>query len=315
MTSQGSSLQPRSLIIERLVGDSGEAAHVIGTGRSMGERTVPLLQKSLAGELGAPVTVDLRAVEVSRVPDARAHAGDTFAMTIIASPTSSDAMTLVMDSHAIAVMVCALFGADPDSPVSPIERDLSQIETDVATMVFQEVAQALNGSGRRSLELRLPVPRALTGSEAQRRVLRDGAAVRIVYGISTPTDSGTVTVMIPQRILLATRGIATNANEADLDENSEWRARFSEEVMRSTITLEATMPLARLTLADLASFEEGQIIEIEETAQSQARLSARDKTLFVCEFGKLGQNYTVRICHSYDAGQDFIDGLMPAGRA
>jgi flagellar motor switch protein FliM len=71
------------------------------------------------------------------------------------------------------------------------------------------------------------------------------------------------------------------------------------------------MPLARLTLGDLAGFEAGQIIEFEETAQSQARLSARDKTLFICEFGKLGQNYTVRIRHPYDAGQDFIDGLMP----
>lgn len=309
MTSPGSPSQARSLIIERLVGDSGEAAHVIGTGRSMGERALPLLQKSLAGELGAPVTVDLRTVEISRVPDARTNAGDAFAMAIIASPTSSDAMTLVADAPAIAVMVCALFGGDPDQPVSPIERALSQIETDVATTVFQEVAQALNGSGRRSLELRLPVPRALSGSEAKRRVLRDGAAVRIVFGISTPTDSGTVTVMIPQRILLATRGIA-DVHDSE-GTTSDWRARFSEEVMRSTVTLEATMPLARLTLGDLAGFEPGQVIEFEETAQSQAKLSARDKTLFVCEFGKLGQNYTVRIRHPYDAGQDFIDGLMP----
>lgn len=308
MTSPGSPSQTRSLIIERLVGDSGEAAHVIGTGRSMGERTVPLLQKSLTG-LGAPVTVDLQAVEVSRVPEARVRAGDPFAMTVIASPTSSDAMTLVIDSPAIAVMVCALFGGDPDLPVSPIERELSQIETDVATMVFQEVAEALNGSGRRSLELRLPVPRAISGIEAKRRVLRDGAAIRIVFGISTPTDTGTVTVMIPQRILLATRGGA--ANEDDHTTGSDWRARFSEEVMRSTVALEATMPLARLTLGDLAGFEAGQIIEFEENAQSQARLSARNKTLFVCEFGKLGQNYTVRIRHPYDAGQDFIDGLMP----
>ncbi|MBA1140892.1 FliM/FliN family flagellar motor switch protein [Mesorhizobium neociceri] len=308
MTSPGSPSQARSLIIERLVGDSGEAGHVIGTGRSMGERALPLLQKSLAGELGAQVTVDLRAVEVSRVPDARVHAGESFALTIIPSPTSSDAMTLVIDAPAIAVMVCALFGGDPDQPVAPIERELSQIETDVATTVFQEVAQALNGSGRRSLELRLPVPRALSGNEARRRVLRDGAAVRIVFGISTPTDSGTVTVMIPQRILLATRGIA---DVHDSEGTTDWRARFSEEVMRSTVTLEATMPLARLTLGDIAGFEPGQVIEFEETAQSHARLSARDKTLFVCEFGKLGQNYTVRIRHPYDAGQDFIDGLMP----
>ncbi|WP_292279979.1 FliM/FliN family flagellar motor switch protein, partial [Mesorhizobium sp.] len=252
----------------------------------------------------------LQAVEVGRVPEARSRAGDAFALTIVSSPTSADAMTLVMDAHAVAVMVSALFGGDPDQPVAPIERDLSQIEADVATTVFQEVATALNGSGRRSLDLRLPVPRATSGGEARRRILRDGAAVRIVFGISTQTDTGMITVMIPQRILLSTRGANAKVEEGESSE-FDWRARFSEEVMRSTVRLEATMPLARLTLGDLAAFEPGQVIEFEENAQLNARLSARDKTLFVCEFGKLGQNYTVRISHPHDAGQDFIDGLMP----
>ncbi|KAA3451830.1 flagellar motor switch protein FliM [Mesorhizobium sp. SARCC-RB16n] len=311
MTSPGSPLQARSLIIERLVGDSGEADQVIDAGRAMAERAVPLLQKALSSELGAPVSVDLKAVEVSRVPEARSRAGDTFAMTVVGSPASSDAMTLVIDAPAIAIIVSTLFGGDPDMPVSPIERDLSPIEADVSTMVFQEVAQALNGSGRRSLELRLPAPRAMSGIEARRHVLRDGAAIRIVLGISTPVDSGSITVTIPQRIVLAGRDGTASVSEDD--HGTSWRARFSEEVMRSTVALEATMPLARLTLGDLADLEVGQVIDFDETAQSRARLGARGQTLFVCEFGKLGQNYTVRIKHPFDAGQDFIDGLMPAG--
>nr|WP_246675300.1 FliM/FliN family flagellar motor switch protein [Mesorhizobium sp. B2-3-4] len=311
MTSPGSPAQARSLIIERLVGDSGEADQVIDAGRAMAERAVPLLQKALASELGAPVAVDLKTVEVSRVPEARSRAGDTFAMTVVGSPASSDAMTLVIDGPAIAIIVSTLFGGDPDMPVSPIERDLSSIETDVSTMVFQEVAQALNGSGRRALELRLPVPRAMSGIEARRHVLRDGAAIRIVLGISTPVDSGSITITMPQRIVLAGRDGTGSAGEDD--HGTSWRARFSEEVMRSTVSLEATMPLARLTLGDLANLEVGQVIDFDETAQSRARLSARGQTLFVCEFGKLGQNYTVRIRHPFDAGQDFIDGLMPAG--
>ncbi|MER9329606.1 FliM/FliN family flagellar motor switch protein [Mesorhizobium sp. M0587] len=311
MTSPGNPAQARSLIIERLVGDSGEADQVIDAGRAMAERAVPVLQKGLAGELGVPVIVDLRAVEISRVPEARSRAGDNFAMTVVGSPASSDAMTLVIDAQAIAIMVSTLFGGDPDVPASPIERDLSQIEADVSTMVFQEVAQALNGSGRRSLDLRLPAPRAMSGTEARRHVLRDGAAVRIVLSISTPADSGTITVTIPQRVVLASRGGTASIGEDD--HGTSWRARFSEEVMRSTVALEATMPLARLTLGDLANLEVGQVIDLDETAQSRVRLSARGKTLFVCEFGKLGQNYTVRIKHPFDAGKDFIDGLMPAG--
>ena len=65
--------------------------------------------------------------------------------------------------------------------------------------------------------------------------------------------------------------------------------------MRSSVRLEAMMPLTRLTLGEIAGLHEGQIIEIDATAQSAALLSARNKTLFVCEFGKLGQNYTVRV--------------------
>ncbi|CAM5362383.1 hypothetical protein MAUB1S_06227 [Mycolicibacterium aubagnense] len=298
----------RALVIERLVGDSGEASHVIGAGRSMGERIVSPVQKRLSGEIGAQVTIDLRAVEVSRTTQARSHAGDNFAMTVAPSTVSSDALTMVMDAPAVAVMVSALFGGDPDAAISPIERDLSPLEADVATLVFEEIAQALNGSGKRSLDLRFPVPRAMSGQEARRRVLRDGAAVRLVFGLSTPTESGTITVMIPQRVLLVQRN---GGADEEMSSQTEWHERFSEEVMRSAVTLEATMPLARMTLGDLARLHVGQVLDIEENAQAQAQLSARNKTLFVCEFGKLGQNYTVRIKQPFDAGQDFIDGLMP----
>lgn len=148
----------------------------------------------------------------------------------------------------------------------------------------------------------------MSGQEARRRVLRDGAAVRLVFGLSTPTESGTITVMIPQRVLLVQRN---GGAEEETSSQTEWHERFSEEVMRSAVTLEATMPLARMTLGDLARLHVGQVLDIEENAQGQAQLSARNKTLFVCEFGKLGQNYTVRIKQPFDAGQDFIDGLMP----
>ncbi len=306
MSSPGSPAEARALIIERLVGDSGDASQVIGAGRSMAERAVPLLNTRFAAEIGAPVTVDLQAVEVARVAEARSGVGETFALTVVASSISSDAMTMVIDCAAVTVMVCALFGGDPDQPVLPIERDLSQVEIEVATLVFQQFADILNGTGRRSLDLRLPVPRAIAGAEAARRVLRDGPAVRIVFGLSTPTDTGTVTVVIPQRVLLARNGI-----DAEAADTTQWHAHFSDEVMRSTIALEATMPLATLTLAQLAGLREGEVLEIDAAAQTRAHLSARDKTLFVCEFGKLGNNYTVRINTAYDAGQDFIDGLMP----
>ena len=72
-------------------------------------------------------------------------------------------------------------------------------------------------------------------------------------------------------------------------QSEQWRQRFSEEVMRSGVELQATMPLARMTLGQVAGLRVGQVVEFEGDAQSQAKLSARQKTLFVCEFGKLGR--------------------------
>ncbi len=295
----------RALILERLLGDSGDAGQVMGAGRSMAERALPFVMKRLAEEIGAPVTVDLQSVEVARVAEARAVSGACYAMTTVASTISSDAMTMVMDAAAVSVLVCTLFGGDPEQPVATIDRDFSPVEIDVATLVFQELATVLNGTGRRSLELKLPVPRAVTGLEASRRVLRDGPAVRIVFGLSTPAEHGTVAITIPQRVLLS-----RNPAEVDAEDNSRWQAHFSEEVKRSTISLEATMPLARLTLGQLAGWRVGDVIELGDMAQTQARLSTRDRTLFVCEFGKLGHNYTVRIKRPHDEAQDFMDGLV-----
>jgi flagellar motor switch protein FliM len=219
---------------------------------------------------------------------------------------------LTLDTEAIALVVSGLFGGDPAEPAAPITRPLSALELDVATQVFEQLAQAVNGSGERAFELRLPVPLAFTGTEMARYMLRDGPAVRVTFSIATAASRGTIALTMPQRVLLKHRG-GTGAQPKEAPQAADWRARFSEEVMRSTVTLRATMPLTRLTLGQIAGFEPGQVIELDETAHVDVRLDARDRTLFVCEFGKLGQNYTVRIRHPFDAGQDFIDGLTTAG--
>ncbi|MGP2493655.1 FliM/FliN family flagellar motor switch protein [Mesorhizobium sp. PUT5] len=310
MTGPGSASPARSPVIERLIGDSAEASLVLGRARSLAERALPALQKRLVEEIAPSLAIDLKAVEVDRTSAARAHVGEVFALTVVPSSLSSDALTMVMDSQTIAVVVCAMFGGDPAAAAAPIERELSPIETDVARLVFEQVAQTLNGSGQRSLDLRLPLAKALSGAEARRRPLRDGAAVRIDFAVSTQADMGVVSVLVPQRVLISLRSDAV-ADGGQAVTGADWRARFSEEVMRSTVRLEATMPLARLKLGELAMLEAGQVIEIEPKARSCARLSAKDKTLFICEFGKLGQNYTVRIDRTYDAGQELMDGLLP----
>ncbi len=308
MSVPASPAEMRAFIVERLVGDTGEPDQVAAAARALAERAVPAIEHGLRTGLGVPLAVEVADVELTRLAQARPDAAN-HAMAIAASASSPDALVLTIDNEAVAVVVNLLFGGDAGEPAAPIARDLSALEVEVATAVFEQVAQAINGSGPRAFEFKLPVPMAMTGAEMHKHMLRDGPAVRVVFSLATAASRGTMALTMPQRVLLKHRGDA--GKPATDAAGPEWRTRFSEEVMRSSVTLEATMPLARMALGDVAALAVGQVIELDEAAQTNARLTARNKTLYVCELGKLGQNYTVRIRHPYDAGQDFIDGLMP----
>lgn len=310
MASPANPADTRAFIIERLVGDRGEASHVIEAGRAMGARALPLLSDALNASLASPVAIELKSVEVARLSDVKPEDTSRFAMAIGASPLSSDALVMLIDADAIAVVVSALFGGDPDLPVTPIARELSPTELDVAGMVFQEVATSVNGWGARALDIKFPLPPAITGTDLKRKILRDGPAVRLVFSFSIGATVGSLYLHMPQRVLMHRTGTAAPETESGVA--SDWRQRFNDEVMRSKVVIEATMPLQRMTLGDLTGLEAGQIIELAPNAQSEARLSARGKTLFVCEFGKLGQHYTVRVKDPFDEGKDFMDGLLPA---
>ena len=312
MSSPASPAETRAYIIERLVGETGEPDHVIEAARAMAERAVPVVLAALNEVLGSPVNIELKNVELARFAGARPEGASNHAMTIAASDSSPDAMMLLMDPDAIAIVVSALFGGDPDLPITPIARDLSPTEITIVGMVFTRFAEAVNGSGSRAFNLRFPLPPPMTGAEMAKHIVRDGPAARVDFTVFAGAGSGSISLLIPQRVLLKHRGDAVAGQGADKSRNADWGARLGEEVKRSSVKLEATMPLARLTLGQIAGLQQGQIIAIDPAAQSGALLSSRKKPLFVCEFGKLGQHYTVRVRHPYNAAQDFIDGLLPA---
>lgn len=299
----------RNFVVERLIGATGEPDQIVKATRALAARIVPAVREALAEQVSFPVGIEVEAVELSRMSDAKRPDAVGEALVVAASATSPDAMILRADMRAAALLVTALFGAAPDAAPTPIERPLSGIELRVVSFAFDAFARAINGSGPRALNVKFPIPRAVSGSDLEKLVLRDGPGVRIVFLLETPSGTGHVEVTIPQRVMLAHRVEAAEPEEEVQPE--AWSRRFSSEVMRSVVRLEATVPLEPMTLGELSMLSEGQIIEFPEEPGVEARLSARGMTLFTCEFGKLGQNYTVRLVEPFDADREFIDGLLP----
>ncbi len=113
---------------------------------------------------------------------------------------------------------------------------------------------------------------------------------------------------MPQRLMLKPRGEGGAAKDG-----TAGRHGFSDEVVRSRVKLQATVPLGRrMTLGEIGQLVVGQVIELPTDARSRTVLSAKDKKLFVCEFGRLGHNYTVRVRQPFSASEELMDGL--AGR-
>lgn len=311
MSSPASPADTRAYILERLVGETGEPDRVIPAARAVAERAVPAALAALNQTLASSVNMDVRDVSIVRFADARPQTATNHAMTVASSDSSPDAMLFLMDPDAIVIVLNALFGGDPELPITPLTRDLSPTETTVASLVFKALAEAINGSGPRAFNLRFPLAPAMTGADMAKHAVRDGPAVRVEFAVFAGVNSGRISLLMPQRVFLKHRGDTVGAQQEGAAASAEWGNRLGEGVMRSTVKLEATMPLARLTLGQLDGLEPGQVIAIDAGAQSNTLLSARKKTLFVCEFGKLGQNYTVRIKQPYDAAQELMDGLLP----
>lgn len=309
--NSGERAEPRNPILERLLGDTGEPEHIVRAARSLGMRALPAIRDSLNEQVSYPIEIELKSVTLARLADAKRPESENDALVVASSATSPDALMLLADPQAIALLVSALFGGDPDMRVAPILRPLTTIELELASVVFEATAKALNGSGVRALSIRFPMPAAISGRDLKKLVIRDGPAVRMTFKLLAPSGEGQFIVMMPQRVLLLHRGDGSVEAGDEGDQQALWHARFSEEVMRSAVRLEASVPLGRLTLGDLSQLVVGQVLEMPDTAPTQTTLSAHKKPLFTCEFGKLGQNFTVRITEPVDQGKDFIDGLMP----
>jgi flagellar motor switch protein FliM len=305
--TDGSPAALRGMLIERLVGETAEPDKVTSAARALGERALPPIAKAISEIVPSALQFELESVELGRIGQMFLTTSDVEPMTVAAATNSPDALLMSMDEACVSMLTGLLFGAGPDAPVAKIERALSSTELEICAMVFQRLAEALNGSGTRAMNVRFPLPRPLVGEDRRKQVHRDGPSARLIYRIFNEGGAGRLCVTMPQRIVLTPRG----GEELPTGRAGEWQARFGGEIMRSKVTVEATIPMGTLTLGQIAGLAAGQVLEMPAESPGETRLSARDKTLFVCEFGKLGQHYTVRVKHPFDPEADLMNNLLP----
>jgi flagellar motor switch protein FliM len=215
------------------------------------------------------------------------------------------------NSFVIALME-RMLGADPAIIVQPDPRPLSDIEIDLASMVFERIANVLrsgvNAAGGFEAMLERPYNAAARPEADKDEKPEFGATIRMAVEIGNVSSE--IALVIPQTALLKTKVVTPKSRAQLSKQKQEWADRIAEQVRRSQITLQARIRLQSLTLKTISKLMAGDVIAFEDKGDVRVDVSANGKDLYACEFGRSGDRYTVRVKDNISTEDELLRHLM-----
>jgi flagellar motor switch protein FliM len=219
--------------------------------------------------------------------------------------------TLSCGNGFVITLMEHLLGASPETVEQPADRLLSIIELELAVTVFEKIANvlrsAVNAPG--GFEPSLELPHAAETRPKAPDDKPDEFAAAINMSITLSGITSEFSLIVPQAALLKTTVVVPRAKNASAN-SSEWTEQMSEQVRRSQVTLEAKVRLQELTLRTISKLAAGDVIPFLDSGDVRVDVSANSKELYVCELGRSGENYTVRVKDTINSDDDLIRYLM-----
>ncbi len=223
---------------------------------------------------------------------------------------SSD-FQIACESPVIITMMEALLGADPKRIPEPRARRLSAIELDIATMVFDKIGAVLRTAANAQGSFDTFVGRPYNVEERKPR--EEGtpdpfaAIIRMTVGIGATLS--VFSIIVSQQTLLKTQVVVPKSVQARKGGNA-WTERLEEQVRRSAVTLEARISLESLSLDTISRLQPGDIIPFRDAQDVRVDVNANGRDLYVCEFGRAGVRYTVRVKDTHGSDEDIFNHIM-----
>lgn len=307
--TQASRMDP--IVLARLTGDLGDQATVSRLCASLGEVFAEFLPDMLESELGFEVAVSYAGFETGRYAAVLDRLGGAMALCDASLRDWCERFTLVCDSPMIITLVENMLGAVSDSIEEPEPRSLSKIELDVAAMMFDRISGVLASAvgNTKGYEPQLgPAHNA-----ENRKPAEDGSDEAFVAVVNMSVGIGPVlssfSVVIPQNVLLKSAITAPRPANAPKT-RVEWSERLGEQVRRSKVTLEARIRLESQTLDTVSRLQAGDIIPFHDAGDVRVEVNANGRNLYVCEFGRSGARYTVRVKDTYGSEDDLLQHII-----
>lgn len=312
MNGQGNAPALDPALLARLTGGLGDRRSLEKICADFGQLYSEFLPDVLHSETGLPVEVMYINHDTGLLSDLLADLGDGVVIADASLRNWSPRFAMACGNGFVITLMESLLGGLPDTIDEPIQRPLSRIELDLSAMVFDKFASVLrsgvNAPG--GFESTIETPR--NGEDYSR--VDDGRddiyAATIRMSIKLGHVESEFMLLIPQKALLKTKVTMPKSKNQASRKGKEWSDQIAEQVRRSQVTLEARIRLEQLTLGIVSRLAVGDVIPFRDRGDISVDVSANGKEMYRCEFGRSGENYTVRVKDNYSTDDEILKHLM-----
>ncbi|WP_430306544.1 FliM/FliN family flagellar motor switch protein [Rhizobium sp. 0TCS1.26] len=309
LENRSSAIDPA--LLAKLTGGLGDHKTVEKICGEFGHLYSEFLPDVFQSETGLSISVNYSGFQMGRMPDLVASLGD-FSLVDGSLRNWCPNFVLACGSSFVIGLMEHMLGAAPETVSQPAERPLSNIELDLAQMVFERMANVLrsgvNAAGGFEASLELPHNAKDRPAPEADAPIEFGALIRMTIDIGKVTSQ--IALVIPQKALLKTKVETPRATGQVAKQKQEWADRIADQVRRSHITLEARIRLQSLTLKTISKLAAGDIIAFEDKNDVRVEVSANGRDMYSCEFGRSGERYTVRVKDNISSEDELLRHLM-----
>ncbi|WP_394801945.1 FliM/FliN family flagellar motor switch protein [Rhizobium halophilum] len=219
---------------------------------------------------------------------------------------------LACNTSFIIALMERMLGALPETVEQPSERPLSEIELDLAQMVFGRMAVVLQSGVDVTGGFEAALEQAHNAEDRpapdETAVPEFGVAIRMSVQLGKVTSE--IALVLPQKAFLKTKVVMPKSKGQLSKGKEEWQERIREQVRRSQVTLEARVRLQTLTLGTISHLAVGDVIAFHDRKDVSVQVSANGKEMYSCELGRSGERYTVRVRDNISTEDEILDHLM-----
>ncbi|AYG65193.1 MULTISPECIES: FliM/FliN family flagellar motor switch protein [unclassified Rhizobium] len=298
-------------LFARLTGNLGDQAALAKLGATFTQVYAEFLPDIVKSETGLDVNIAYAGCQSGPMSDLIAGLGGNHALVNGSLRNWAPKFVLGCGAGFIMTLMEHMLGARPEDMEAAVARPLSVIELDLSVMMFDKIANvlrsAVNAPG--GFEPYLDPPYNV--EDRPKTVGDEGNdfAAAITMAISLGKSISHIVIIVPQCDLLRTVVSAPRAKNPTTASQA-WSDQLSEQVRRSQVTLEARVRLQSLTLDTISKLAVGDVIPFMDTDEVRVEVSANSKDLYICEFGRSGENYTVRVKDNVNSDDELLRHLM-----